>query len=880
MKRFFLILTLVCAVVGLQAADNIPYYHSFEDSQVAENANWVLNPANITLYNFWCVGDALSSDGSKSMYMSLDEGETHSIKGTQANTILAYRVFDIAEPGTYDLSFDWMALGEGTSALYVAWIDDETEYVVCNNSNSLISIIANNNLTTESGATAMQLSSVWQNEITQIEVKEGKKYKLVFAWYNPSTSLVKDPPGAIDNISITSRNCTRIANLEVDASGTTANVSWEGIADYEYGIKYKAYTDATWTQTTSTTTSATFYNLASGVYDFAVRSICNDGDTGVWVYFDKILIYNALCIDYIDLEASTVVCTTGTTGNPYASQGVVDYGYDSNSSRHTVHFVPGELDANAIDEITGYQLSTVPEGEVASVRIGNMASDAMAETVTYQYTVDSTVAPVLMLKYALVLEAPGHGVGIDPEFQIKFLNQFNQELGSCTSATFTGTTSNVGSNGWYKSNEGTNDIVWKDWTTVGINLAIYHGQTLKIRLINLDCTAGGHYSYGYFTLGCSEGKLEGVNCGDTPTDSFVAPDGFDYKWYLLSDASKTTLSTDRIFYVPEDDIQTYAVDMMFPENNSCYFTLTASAIPRFPRAVASVDYKAENCQYTAYLKNDSYIYTVDNDGYEGVSTETLEVTHWIYPDGTTETNTEIEYSMPSDGSTVSLQLVARMGSGSGMCSDTITVNLQAPVLQDTITEINWKICQGDYFNFAGEQLTESGEYRDSLKSDTGCDSIMILNLQVIDNIETYISDTICANESYLFGDTIITTAGTYVDSLSNYLGCDSTVTLDLEVIDVLSYLATDELIACADDGAIMIPISIAGGSADSLYVEFSEDALAQGFSNDSVTYENDILTIYPPADVKPNIYTFDLTLTDTLCGAMTSPITINIYYPS
>ncbi len=377
------------------------------------------------------------------------------------------------------------------------------------------------------------------------------------------------------------------------------------------------------------------------------------------------------------------------------------------------------------------------------------------------------------------------------------------------------------------------------------------------------------------TLGCSDGKLEGINCGDTPTDSFIAPDGFDYKWYKLSDPN-TTLSTDRIFHVDPDDIQTYAVDMMFPGDNDCYFTLTASAIPRFPLAEATTEYIAENCTYTAHLTNISHIYTEysDNTG------ETLESTYWIYPDGTVNAETEIEYPMPNDGSTVSLKLVASMGSG--LCSDTIPVELKAPaILGEIIYEENVKICRGESYEFAGEQLTESGEYIDSLQTVVGgCDSILILNLEVIDNDTIFLSDTICANETYQLGDTILDTAGTYVYETTNYLGCDSTVTLELDVIDVLSYLATDDLIACADDGAIMIPISIEGGSADSLYIKFSDEALAQGFSNDSITYENSLLTIYPPTDVKPNIYTFDLTLTDTLCGAMTSPITINIYYPS
>ncbi|MCB9291063.1 MAG: gliding motility-associated C-terminal domain-containing protein [Lewinellaceae bacterium] len=45
-----------------------------------------------------------------------------------------------------------------------------------------------------------------------------------------------------------------------------------------------------------------------------------------------------------------------------------------------------------------------------------------------------------------------------------------------------------------------------------------------------------------------------------------------------------------------------------------------------------------------------------------------------------------------------------------------------------------------------------------------------------------VADTICEGGSYLFGDRPLTQAGTYVDSLTSSIGCDSIVTLELEVV--------------------------------------------------------------------------------------------------
>jgi hypothetical protein len=33
-------------------------------------------------------------------------------------------------------------------------------------------------------------------------------------------------------------------------------------------------------------------------------------------------------------------------------------------------------------------------------------------------------------------------------------------------------------------------IIWKDWTTVGVDIAPYHGEDIKIRLTTYDCKDG------------------------------------------------------------------------------------------------------------------------------------------------------------------------------------------------------------------------------------------------------------------------------------------------------------------------------------------------------------------------------------------------------
>ena len=57
---------------------------------------------------------------------------------------------------------------------------------------------------------------------------------------------------------------------------------------------------------------------------------------------------------------------------------------------------------------------------------------------------------------------------------------------------------------------------WKDWTTIGLNLSDYHGQEVKIRVSTFDCGQGGHYTYAYYVMDCTNAKLLTEACGDIP----------------------------------------------------------------------------------------------------------------------------------------------------------------------------------------------------------------------------------------------------------------------------------------------------------------------------------------------------------------------------
>ncbi|MFT5818917.1 MAG: hypothetical protein ACI8ZM_000138 [Crocinitomix sp.] len=93
--------------------------------------------------------------------------------------------------------------------------------------------------------------------------------------------------------------------------------------------------------------------------------------------------------------------------------------------------------------------------------------------------------------------------------------------------------------------------------------------------------------------------------------------------------------------------------------------------------------------------------------------------------------------------------------------------------------------------------TESGEYVDTLTNEAGCDSIITIELIILETTFSEISETAC--ESYVSPSALYTwtESGEYVDTLTNEAGCDSIITIDLTipVIDVTVTQAENELTA-------------------------------------------------------------------------------------
>jgi len=114
------------------------------------------------------------------------------------------------------------------------------------------------------------------------------------------------------------------------------------------------------------------------------------------------------------------------------------------------------------------------------------------------------------------------------------------------------------------------------------------------------------------------------------------------------------------------------------------------------------------------------------------------------------------------------------------CDSIVTLELN--VLPESVGQIQATVCEGTGFIFGNETYFEDGVYQETFTSSNGCDSLVTLNLTVTNEIIEETDATICSYESIEFGNEVLTESGLYSDTLTAVGGCDSIVNLDLTVL--------------------------------------------------------------------------------------------------
>ncbi len=109
-------------------------------------------------------------------------------------------------------------------------------------------------------------------------------------------------------------------------------------------------------------------------------------------------------------------------------------------------------------------------------------------------------------------------------------------------------------------------------------------------------------------------------------------------------------------------------------------------------------------------------------------------------------------------------------------------NFKAVACTPNGSTVNGTICGSGFFSYNGFQYTSPGTFYDTLLNFNGCDSVIQINVALGFPSNSYIQIDICNNSTYYFNGQILSTTGLYYDTLVNYTGCDSFVTIFLKVL--------------------------------------------------------------------------------------------------
>lgn len=891
-KHIFL--SILLAVVSLSYAQTTTVYHcDFEDDQ--QNASWVFTSES-SIGHQWTIGQAAHNGGSHGLYVSTDHGQQSDYAATNA---IVYAYTDITVPldtVLYTLTFDWIAggyLSAGIDGLYVAWVPDRDDLgdsiVIKSQGNYVLpNMLVDYALPINPVAvqTAGVANTSWQvfrsihTSMYDTRIKaDGKHHRLVFAW-RTSSGAVALPGPCVDNIGIFSASdCGDPYDFKLQPVGEdTLLLSWNGDPDtyevgcynYEYGTRLTQRINAH---------SCSFVGLEEGLCDFYVRTVCYDSTSqkdllGVKLTDQRFIYYPGRhCIDYITISDENCYINNAqpsyVTGDYLFRNGMVDGGSESLLSRHTHHYSHAETDPR-----TQGLLHTVPDDEIASFRLGNWVNGHEAERAEFTFHVDAETNPILVMKYAVVLENPGHDTDKshtslsleDPRFTLKVYDG-SRSVGHCAQADFTASWVR---DGWHSctvpvEGQGVSNVVWKDWTTIGVNLSEYDGKTLKIQLTTYDCSLGAHFGYAYFTLGCAKDKLDGLNCDGTPSTLFTAPVGFKYKWYFSSDTLRANvLSQEATFRVDSMDQREYMVDVIFPEDTSCMFTLYASSKPHYPVPSLKWQHTPSNCENYITFTNESQIHTINifPDHRDTIVTPCSQV-EWdfgsIAPKSVQTKTNKIRF--PNEGGQFPVSITAYLDN----CWQTLDTIINVPAIGEVVKDTLISMCPGSTISFNGKQYTEAGLYYDTLTAWTGCDSILAIHIDTIAVSYQGSKTVILKGESFPFHGRSITQTGVYYDTLRTIVnGCDS-------IIDSIYVLVHENVrvtwqryqTICGDQTSFSLPYTIVQGV--SAYAYSSVWDTPDILSSDSLPLPDDnVLLIDFSQPLKPNHYVGILTFHDSL----------------
>ncbi|MBK7871302.1 MAG: gliding motility-associated C-terminal domain-containing protein [Saprospiraceae bacterium] len=321
------------------------------------------------------------------------------------------------------------------------------------------------------------------------------------------------------------------------------------------------------------------------------------------------------------------------------------------------------------------------------------------------------------------------------------------------------------------------------WTiTIRNNPSVYQGAVVGFRLRLCDergflcCFADAGSLASYPDVTSCEGN-DTLQLNIPPVYTGLPPDTAEYAYTYLISQNDILLAYDSVPDLRGLAAGTYQV---------CGLSYKKTDIDSFPlpNSVQTLSQLRQQLNgnlllYCGKITNDCINVTITPQGDTTFVTETI-CQGESYAIGNQTFTTTGEYDVTI--------------TGADGCSS--TTHLSLTVLASDVINLNETLCVGDSIQVGNSIYKTSGIYRDTLTNVDGCDSIINLNLTVLDSIITNINASICAGGTYTVGNQNFTIAGSYTIPLTSALGCDSIVNLRLTVLNPSAVIASFGTLDC------------------------------------------------------------------------------------
>ena len=282
----------------------------------------------------------------------------------------------------------------------------------------------------------------------------------------------------------------------------------------------------------------------------------------------------------------------GTYGAPATTAGafssVMNASVYDASARHTILTTPALNNDPAAGPIVGYDPLAInpttglaeiplvaPGGAGVSCRLGNANIGAESEQLVYPITV-TPANTQFYYQFAIVLEDPlgGHSSTQQPYFQISVKDALGAPVGGVCGIYNVNSSLALTDASFISTTAGGENVIYRKWELVGIDLSALVGSTVTIEFVSADCSLTGHFGYAYLDADCGLLNLATSYCGTDPYATIVAPAGFvSYQW--LGPNSLTPIpgeTNDTIVINPPTVLDTFSV--ILESNSGCLTTLS------------------------------------------------------------------------------------------------------------------------------------------------------------------------------------------------------------------------------------------------------------------------------------------------------------------